>query len=104
VGKTSHTPPKLEHVTGQATTRHAQLLVYGFGPGADFEGRLLGALEQIESGGTVRVLDAGRVSAGAARERRSSAPVAPVVAAVRAPVVTMLSRSACPPQNAPYQA
>lgn len=49
---------KLENVTGQIKTRHAQLLVYGFGPGADFEGRLLGALERIESGGTVRILDA----------------------------------------------
>jgi hypothetical protein len=58
VGKSSHTPLKLEHVTGQATMRHAQLLVYGFGPGADFEGRLPGVLERIESGGTVRVVDA----------------------------------------------
>lgn len=45
-------------MTGHATTPPAQLLVYGFGPGADFEGRLLGALERIESGGTVRILDA----------------------------------------------
>ncbi len=36
----------------------AQLLAYGFGPGAEFEGRLLGALERIESGGTLRVLEA----------------------------------------------
>jgi len=35
----------------------AQLLVYTFGPDADFEGRLVGALERIESGGTMRVLD-----------------------------------------------
>jgi hypothetical protein len=35
----------------------AQLLVYGFGPDADFEGRLLGALERLESGGTLRILD-----------------------------------------------
>jgi hypothetical protein len=34
-----------------------QLLVYGFGPDADFEGRLLGALERLESGGTLRILD-----------------------------------------------
>jgi hypothetical protein len=34
-----------------------QLLVYGFGPDADFEGRLLGALQRLESGGTLRVLD-----------------------------------------------
>jgi hypothetical protein len=35
----------------------AQLLVYRFGPDADFEGRLVGALERIESGGALRVLD-----------------------------------------------
>jgi hypothetical protein len=35
-----------------------QLVVYGFGPDADFEGRLVGALERIESGGTLRILDA----------------------------------------------
>jgi hypothetical protein len=36
----------------------AQLLVYRFGTGAGFEGRLVGALERIESGGTLIVLDA----------------------------------------------
>jgi hypothetical protein len=35
-----------------------QLLVYAFGPGADFEGRLVGALERLESGGALRILDA----------------------------------------------
>jgi hypothetical protein len=35
-----------------------QLLVYRFGPDADFEGRLVGAFERIESGGTLRILDA----------------------------------------------
>jgi hypothetical protein len=34
-----------------------QLLVYRFDPGARFEGQLVGALERIESGGAVRVLD-----------------------------------------------
>jgi hypothetical protein len=34
-----------------------QLLVYTFGPGARFEGQLVGALERIESGGAVNVLD-----------------------------------------------
>jgi hypothetical protein len=34
-----------------------QLLLYGFGPDATFEGQLVGALERIETGGTVRVLD-----------------------------------------------
>jgi hypothetical protein len=44
----------------------AQLLVYGFGPGADFEGQLVGALERLESGGTLRVLDAVFVRSDAA--------------------------------------
>jgi hypothetical protein len=35
-----------------------QLLVYGFGPGADLEGRLVGALERIEGGGALRIRDA----------------------------------------------
>jgi hypothetical protein len=35
-----------------------QLLAYKFGPEAKFEGQLVGALERIESGGAVRVLDA----------------------------------------------
>jgi hypothetical protein len=35
-----------------------QLLLYRFGPDAEFEGRLVGALERIESGGGLRVLDA----------------------------------------------
>jgi hypothetical protein len=39
------------------TPGQAQLLVYGFGPGAEFEGRLVGAIERLESGGTLRVLD-----------------------------------------------
>jgi hypothetical protein len=39
------------------TPGQAQLLVYGFGPGAEFEGRIVGAIERIESGGTLRVLD-----------------------------------------------
>lgn len=35
-----------------------QLLVYGFGPGTKFEGQLVGALERIESGGALRILEA----------------------------------------------
>jgi hypothetical protein len=35
-----------------------QLLVYRFAPGVTFEGQLVGALERVESGGAVRVLDA----------------------------------------------
>ena len=35
-----------------------QLLAYTFPPGSAFEGQLVGALERIESGGAMRVLDA----------------------------------------------
>jgi hypothetical protein len=38
-------------------TSATQLLVYGFEPGAAFQGRLVGAIERIEIGGTLRVLD-----------------------------------------------
>lgn len=44
-------------MTGRVTLPPAQLLVYRFGPDANFEGRLVGALERIESGGALRVLD-----------------------------------------------
>jgi hypothetical protein len=35
-----------------------QLLVYAFGPDASFEGQLVGALERIEAGGGLRILEA----------------------------------------------
>ena len=35
-----------------------QLLVFRFGAGAAFEGQLVGAIERLESGGALRVLDA----------------------------------------------
>jgi hypothetical protein len=35
-----------------------QLLAFTFGPGSSFEGQLVGALERIETGGTLRILDA----------------------------------------------
>ena len=35
-----------------------QMLVYAFDPGAPFEGRLVGALERLEAGGALRVLEA----------------------------------------------
>jgi hypothetical protein len=35
-----------------------QLLLYRFDPGARFEGQLVGALERMEAGGAVRILDA----------------------------------------------
>ena len=39
------------------TTGAIQLLAFKFGSDSKFEGQLIGALERIESGGTVRVLD-----------------------------------------------
>jgi hypothetical protein len=39
------------------TTGPTQLLAFRFGSDSSFEGQLVGALERIESGGTVRVLD-----------------------------------------------
>jgi hypothetical protein len=37
---------------------YKQLLIYRFGLDSRFEGQLVGALERLESGGTMRVLDA----------------------------------------------
>src|SRR5204862_7369874 len=34
-----------------------QLLTYVFGPGADFGGMLVGALQRIESGGAIRIVE-----------------------------------------------
>ena len=42
----------------QAASQPAQLLVYAFGPDARFEGQLGGALQRIETGGTLRVHEA----------------------------------------------
>lgn len=39
-------------------TDSRQLLIYRFGSDSRFEGQLVGALERIESGGALRVLDA----------------------------------------------
>jgi hypothetical protein len=46
----------------------AQLLLYRFGPDAEFEGRLVGALERIETGGALRILDVLFVSRNAATD------------------------------------
>jgi|SRR5687768_1958607 len=35
-----------------------QLLAFRFGPGSAFQGQLVGAIERLESGGALRVLDA----------------------------------------------
>ena len=42
----------------EPTAAPVQLLVYAFPPGAQFEGQLVGALERLESGGALRVLEA----------------------------------------------
>ena len=39
------------------TATSTQLLLYHFGPEARFEGQLVGALERMEAGGAVRILD-----------------------------------------------
>lgn len=44
-------------MAGGSAAGPAQLLVFGFDRGADFGGGLVGALERLESGGTLRVLD-----------------------------------------------
>jgi hypothetical protein len=46
------------HPADRVTLPPAQLLLYAFGPDASFEGHLVGALERIESGGALRILDA----------------------------------------------
>jgi hypothetical protein len=65
-----------------------QLLVYGFDAGARFEGRLVGALERMESGDTVRIVetwfvardaDSSELSAVALRSRGAGSLVAPML-------------------------
>jgi hypothetical protein len=64
---------------------NVQLLAYRFDPGAEFEGQLLGALERIESGGTLRIgevlfvgrdPESGELLAIAARGRQQGSLVA----------------------------
>jgi hypothetical protein len=45
-------------MTAEATTPATQLLLFRFGPDASFEGQLGGALQRMESGGALRVVDA----------------------------------------------
>jgi hypothetical protein len=67
---------------------NVQLVAYRFEPGAAFEGQLLGALERIESGGTLRIrevlfvgrdLDTGELVAVAAHGRQQGSLVAPLL-------------------------
>jgi hypothetical protein len=46
-----------ETVAAQVTLPSRQLLAFGFDADAAFEGQLLGALERLESGGSLRILD-----------------------------------------------
>jgi hypothetical protein len=45
-------------VSDRPGAQPVQLLLYAFGPDARFEGRLAGALERMESGGALRILEA----------------------------------------------
>ena len=45
-------------MTGQSSQPWVQLLVYRFQPGSNFEGQFVGALERIETGIGLRILDA----------------------------------------------
>jgi hypothetical protein len=65
-----------------------QLLIYEFGPGATFEGGIVGALERMESGGTLRILGAlfvasdaetGELAAIDLRGRGAGSSVAPLL-------------------------
>jgi hypothetical protein len=67
---------------------NVQLLAYRFDPGAEFEGQLLGALERIESGGSLRIREVlfvardpetGELLAIAARGRQQGSLVAPLL-------------------------
>jgi hypothetical protein len=69
-------------------TSNVQLVAYRFEPGAAFEGQLLGALERIESGGTLRIRellfvgrapDTGELVAVAAQGRQQGSLVAPLL-------------------------
>ena len=44
-------------MTDQVTLPSRQLLAFGFKADAPFEGQLVGALERLESGGALRILD-----------------------------------------------
>jgi hypothetical protein len=65
-----------------------QLLLYGFDADARFEGRLVGALERMESGGTLRILEAifvardaetGELAAVDLRSRGAGSLVSPLI-------------------------
>jgi len=74
--------------------RSAQLLTLHVGSDAAFEGQLLGALQRLESGGTLRVLDAlfiqkdretGELSAASFRHEGTDKMIAPLLSFRRDP-------------------
>ena len=58
-----------EEMAAQVKLPSRQLLVFGFGADAAFEGQLVGALERVESGGAVRILEVVFVAADEASGR-----------------------------------
>jgi hypothetical protein len=70
------------------TAQSVELLLYSFGADAQFEGRLVGALERMESGGALRILEAlfvrsdpetGELAAVDLRSRGAGSMVLPLV-------------------------
>ena len=59
-------PRDASRVPDRPLAPRVELLVFRFAPGAQFRGRLVGALERLESGGALRVLDLLFASADAA--------------------------------------
>jgi hypothetical protein len=55
---------------------HTELLLYGFEPGCEFEGHLVGALERLESGGALRIIEAVFVHKDAATSELAAVDVA----------------------------
>ncbi len=72
-----------------------QLLVYEFPPGSSYEGQLVGALERIESGGTLRILDAVFVG----RDPESGEPIAVAMSGGTAGMVSRLITFRLEPQD-----
>ena len=75
-------------MTDRSETPPVQLLLYAFGADAQYEGRLAGALERIESGGALRILEAlfirsdpetGEIAAVNLRSRGAGSMVVPLV-------------------------
>jgi hypothetical protein len=75
-------------MTGSRPTPPRQLLVYGFDADPNFEGRLVGALERMESGGALRIVEAlfvgrdpetGELAAIDLRSRGAGSLVSPLI-------------------------